>query len=345
MNRQLLNRHLLGWLAYAGYQVLGKFQSNSATPLSNQLWLTLSFVLVNMVTFYVCYLVVYPRYLRAGRTGTLLAALGGAFLLFVGLRALLEELLYPALLGFHNYNLDGLTGYNIGFYIGDNLYFALPALVVSAALWAARAALQREQENHQLRSEKQAAEAAFLKTQINPHFLYNTLNMLYGLAYPLAKPVASAILKLSDLMRYMLCDTPDGRVLLSEEIDYLHNYLDLYRLRFADQFHVQFHLDGNPAGHRVAPLLLIPFVENALKHGLLDDPDHPVQVYLRVGPGTLQFEVHNRPLNPTDHRDATTGVGLPNLRRRLALEYAGRHTLHVRAEPEQFVTSLQLTGV
>jgi two-component system LytT family sensor kinase len=342
MNKYFIRWHLLGWLAYAGYEVTGKFLEHSTTPLRLKLWFALSFVLIRLVEFYVCYLLVYPRFLRAGRTGALAAALGGVVALFMAMRAFIEEVIYPALLGFHNYTIDGSVMYKIGYYFGDNLYFAIPVIVVSAAIWATQTALRRERENRQLRTEKRAAEVAFLKTQINPHFLYNTLNMLFSMAYPVAKPVANAILKLSELMRYMLHESPDGQVDLEKEIEYLHNYLDLYRLRFPDSFHVDFAVTGEPAGRRVAPLVLIPFVENAIKHGVLDDPAHPVHIRLNIEGEQLQFEVENQ--RSDDNKDATTGIGLPNLRRRLALLYPERHTLHVGAAEGQFVTSLRLVG-
>ena len=342
LNKQAVRWHILGWLAYASYEVTGKFLEHSATPLRIKLWLAASFVLLRLVEFYVCYLVVYPRFLRTGRTGGLVAALGGVIALFMAMRAFIEEVLYPVLLGFHNYTIDGSIAYKIGYYIGDNLYYATPALVVSAAVWSAQAALRRERENRQLREEKRAAEVAFLKTQINPHFLYNTLNMLFSMAYPVAKPVANAILKLSELMRYMLHDTPDGQVELTQEIEYLHNYLALYRLRFPDSFHVDFAVSGEPAGRRVAPLVLIPFVENAIKHGVHDDPENPVLIRLNIEGEQLRFEVENQ--RSDDNKDATTGIGLPNLRRRLELLYPERHTLHVGAAGGRFTTALRLVG-
>ena len=337
-----LRWHLLGWLAYTGYEVLDIFLGHSTTPVHVKIWLTVSFVFIQLIAFYLCYLVVYPRFLRAGRTGALVAAMVGVVTLFAGTRYLIEEIIFPAVLGFHNYNLSGSTAYKIGYYFGDNLYYAIPVVVVSAAIWAGQAALRRERENQQLRTEKRAAEVAFLRTQINPHFLYNTLNMLFSMAYPVAKPVANAILKLSELMRYMLHDTPDGQVDLAQEIEYLNNYLALYRLRFPDSFHVDFAVRGEPAGRRVAPLVLIPFVENAIKHGVLDDPENPVHIRLRIEGEQLQFEVENQLSD--GNKDDTTGIGLPNLRRRLALLYPERHTLRVDATDGQFRTALRLVG-
>ncbi|MBG8554882.1 sensor histidine kinase [Hymenobacter guriensis] len=335
MKDKFIYWHILGWLAYAGYELLGVFvQQKSWSHIS--LILMLSFLLFRLIEFYLCYLVVYPRLLRPGRTGLLATALAGVVALFIGMRYGVEEVLFPAVLGFHNYG--GET--TIGYYLFDNAYFASPMIVLSAALWAGRTALRHERENQLLRAEKRIAEVAFLKTQINPHFLYNTLNMLYSMAYPAAKPVANAILKLSELMRYMLHDTPGEQVGLDQEIDYLSNYLDLYRLRFPGSFHVNFTVTGNPAGRRVAPLVLIPFVENALKHGVLDDPENPVHIWLDVSGKQLLFEVENQ--RSTDHKDVSTGIGLPNLRRRLKLLYPERHALHVGAADGRFRTALQL---
>lgn len=337
MKNKVIRWHILGWLLYGSYELLGVFLHNRA-HLRIALWLTASILFIRFIEFYLCYLVVYPRLLRSGRGLQLVGALAAVVALYIGARALIEEVIYPAVLGFHNYTPDTTVTY----YIFDNLFFSSPMIVLSAAVWSAEAALRRERENRQLREEKRAAEAAFLKTQINPHFLYNTLNMLFSMAYPVAKPVANAILKLSELMRYMLHESPDGLVDLEKEIDYLRNYLALYRLRFPDSFHVDFTVTGAPAGRRVAPLVLIPFVENAIKHGVLDDPDNPVRIHLNIEGEQLQFEVENQ--HSDDNKDTTTGIGLPNIARRLELLYPERHTLQVGAAAGRFTTSLRLVG-
>ncbi|MBO2011501.1 sensor histidine kinase [Hymenobacter negativus] len=337
LTKSALRWHILGWLLYGGYEFLGVFLHDRG-HLRISLWLTASILVIRFIEFYLCYLVVYPRLLRSGRGPQLVGALAGVLALYIGLRALIEEAIYPALLGFHNYSPDTTVTY----YIFDNIFFGSPMIVLSAAVWSAQTALRRERENRQLREEKRAAEVAFLKTQINPHFLYNTLNMLFSMAYPVAKPVANAILKLSELMRYMLHESPDGQVDLEKEIEYLHNYLALYRLRFPDSFHVDFNVTGDPAGRRIAPLVLIPFVENAIKHGVLDDPAHPIIIQLDVKDDGLFFRVQNQ--RSDDQKDATTGIGLPNLCRRLELLYPERHELHAGLDGEHFVTSLRLAA-
>jgi len=305
-------------------------------PLGEALWLDASFLVVRIAVFYYCYLLLFPYLLRVSRLPQLVLGLGSAVLVFAGVRAGIEEVIYPALLGFHNYDPD-TTIYQ---YLFDSQYYTIPNVVLCAAIWGGEEALRRERENRQLTTEKRAAEVAFLKTQINPHFLYNTLNMLYGLAYGVDKTLAGGLLKLSELMRYMLRDTPDGLVDLSQEVDYLENFLDLYRLRYPGRLHAGLTVSGDPAGHRVAPLLLIPLVENAFKHGVLDDPATPVRMHLALAPGTVEFTVENQCHDY--HSDSRSGIGLANLHRRLELLYPGRYAWQVGPVGGQFHAYLSL---
>ncbi|SNR94330.1 sensor histidine kinase [Hymenobacter mucosus] len=342
MKKSTLRWHVLAWVAFYVYSCIDEFWDYSGAikphrvPLQQSLWLLTSFWVVRAVVFYFCYLVVYPRFLRVNRLPHLAVGVGVAVLLFAGLRASIEEVLFPALLGFHNYT----PGTTIQHYVADNFFWSIPTLWFSAALWASERNLHQERENQQLREEKRAAETAFLQAQINPHFLFNTLNLLYGMAYPVSKPLASALLKLAELMRYMLHETAIDQVALTQEIEYVQHYLALYRLRFPDQLFVNFTITGEPAGRQIAPLVLIPFVENALKHGVLDDPAHPVRLQLHVAAQEVVFQVENRISD--QQKDTSSGIGLPNLRRRLALSYPGRHQLHIATERGQFTTLLRV---
>jgi two-component system LytT family sensor kinase len=334
--RNVFRWHLLAWLVYSAYSLLGDFGGRQGEALRQAVWHTGSFAVANMVTFYAGYLLVYPRLLRVGRLPLLLLGLAGLTLLFAGVRAGLEEGLYPLLLGFHNYTPDT----SVRHYLSNNAYFALPALVWSAALWAGEEALRRERLQQVLLGEKRVAEAAFLKMQLNPHFLHNTLNMLYGLAYGVDKTLAQAQLQLSELMHYMLRETPDGLVQLPAELDYIQNFLALYRLRYPGLFHVELTVSGDPAGYRLAPLLLIPFVENACKHGVLDAPATPVRLHLRLTPGLVEFTAKNT-CHPYQ-ADHTPGLGLANLRRRLELLYAGQYEVRAARVEAEFRAYLRL---
>lgn len=348
MNRQrLLLYQVLGWALVIGSDLVAIIATHSKSDkqgLSQQLLLQFTFELSLMSLFYYCFLFVFPRGLRRGGWPVLGLGLLGTPLVFAGSRYLLQEVVLPLLFGFRNY----YPGVPLLPYIGDNLYYLPPTVGLAAAVVVVRDAFVREKERENqlllqvLEKEKTQAELAFLRTQINPHFLYNTLNYLYAQAYPVSEPLAEAVLRLSDLMRYLLHDSPDGQVALSKEVDYLENYLALHRLRFEDSFFVNFHqLGAAVGGQRVATLLLIPFVENAIKHGVVNQAAHPVDIQLTLpAPDRLEFTVSNR--ISQHQKDATTGVGLPNIRRRLALLYPGRHTLHVHDDGQTYRTELTL---
>jgi two-component system LytT family sensor kinase len=346
MNRKrIILYQVLCWTLIIGYDLV--FTALNAKPnaklsLDKVLLLQFTFGLSTVALFYYCYLFVFPRGLR--HWPTLVLGLLGTPLVFAGIRYVLQEVLMPLLFGFNNY----YPGTTLVYYLQDNAYYLLPTVVLAGAAVVIRDAFLREKERENqlllqvLEKEKTQAELAFLRTQINPHFLYNTLNYLYAQAYPVSEPLAEAVLRLSDLMRYLLHDSSDGQVELSKEVDYLENYLAIYRLRFEENFCVQFRQVGVPVGgQRVATLLLIPFVENALKHGVVNQAAHPVDIQLTLpAPNRLEFTVSNR-INQ-HQKDATTGVGLPNIRRRLELLYPGRHTLTVHNDGQTYQTRLAL---
>ena len=348
MNRKrIILCQLLCWGLIISYDLVFTFltaKPNAKLSLGKELLLQVTFGLSTMSLFYYCYLVVFPQGLQRGRWLVLVLGLLGTPLVFAASRYVLQEVLLPLLFGFSNY----YPGTTLVYYLQDNAYFLPPTIVLAGAAVVIRDAFVREKERENqlllqvLEQEKTQAELAFLRTQINPHFLYNTLNYIYSLAYPVSEPLAEAVLRLSDLMRYMLHESPDGQVALSQEIEYLENYLAIFRLRFEDKFFVQFRQVGAPVGgQRVATLLLIPFVENALKHGVVNQAAHPVAIQLALpAPDRLEFSVSNR-INQ-HQKDATTGVGLPNIRRRLALLYPGRHTLTVHDDGQTYQTRLEL---
>jgi two-component system LytT family sensor kinase len=348
MNRKrIILYQALCWTLIIGYDLFFtsiNTKPNAKPDLVKVLLLQLTFWLATMSLFYYCFLVVFPPSLRRKSWLWLVLGLLGTPLIFAISRYVLQEVLLPLLFGFNNYD----PGTTLLYYLQDNAYFLPPTIVLAGAAVLVRDAFVREKERENklllqvLEQEKTQAELAFLRTQINPHFLYNTLNYLYAQAYPVSEPLAEAVLRLSDLMRYMLHDSPDGQVALAKEVDYLENYLAIYRLRFEQNFCVQFRQAGLPiGGQRVATLLLIPFVENALKHGVVNQAAHPVAIELALpAPDRLEFTVSNR-INQ-HQKDATTGVGLPNIRRRLALLYPGRHTLTVHDDGQTYRTQLAL---
>ncbi|MEI6408521.1 MAG: histidine kinase [Bacteroidota bacterium] len=191
------------------------------------------------------------------------------------------------------------------------------------------------------------SELRFLKSQINPHFLFNTLNNLYALTLKKSDQAPEIVLKLSEIMRYMLYECNERRVLLTKEIQYIQNYLDLERLRQPKEADIQFITAGNISEQMVAPLLFVPFLENSFKHGL----NHHIQgggfvrLYLRVQGEDLEFMIENSKVTenvPRQNHPRNGGIGLTNVRQRLELLYPENHALIVSDEPNRFAVTLHL---
>jgi hypothetical protein len=204
---------------------------------------------------------------------------------------------------------------------------------------------RREMERQQL-----LTELAMLKTQINPHFLFNTLNNIYSLTSRKSDKAPEAVLRLAEIMRYLLYESSTDTVPLSREVAHLNAFLDLQRLRLPASAPDAIRLDitgTHPdCSHPIAPLMLLPLVENAFKHGDLAARPVAVHIKLELAPdGLIRFSVHNFIASSDATRDLPKqpgGVGLVNLRRRLELLYANRYSLEVQASAEQHKVTLTL---
>lgn len=333
MRKKEIYYHIAGWLLYVIYLVIGYCMQSWGKPVSifnYTIWI------VRFVEFYFCYLWVYPKFLYKGKPFQLAGGIIAALASFVSMRYLIEQVLTLHIFGIANY-----WGYTFLSYTLDNIYWGSSTVILSLAIYSAFNAIYKEQENKSLREEKIQAELAFLKTQINPHFLYNTLNYIYSLAYPVSEKLGDAVIKLSQLMRYMLTESASGDVGLQREVDYIENYISIYQLRFEDSFFVDFKTEGDIAGKRVSALLLVPFVENAFKHGVVNDPDRPIRIRLKVTGNRLTFTVSNQ--ISRGQKDHSTGVGLPNIRRRLELIYPERSELLIGDNGQTYKTTLNIT--
>jgi len=210
--------------------------------------------------------------------------------------------------------------------------------------WQAQNQKVLEQRTFQLEKEKMQADYLFLKAQINPHFLHNTLNFLYSLALDYSADLSEGILTLSAIMRYSLDKTEDadGKVTLSKEIQHVHHVLKIQQLRFDNSLQVIFIIRGDPAGHRILPFVLITLVENAFKHGDLQCTDNPVRLELDISAeGHLHFFCCNK--KKTGPKELSTGIGLDNTRQRLELAYGENYSLYIKDQRELFTVDLIIT--
>ncbi|MBS1565254.1 MAG: histidine kinase [Bacteroidetes bacterium] len=194
---------------------------------------------------------------------------------------------------------------------------------------------------------KSRSNLAFLRAQINPHFLFNALNTLYGTALQEnADRTAEGVQKLGDMMRFMLHENNMELIQMSREIDYLENYISLQKLRTATSpsIVIEHDIQAGHCAHSIAPMLLIPFVENAFKHGISLQEKSWIKIQLRCEAGLIYFEtrnsVHTRTAGHTE--EGSSGIGLNNVRERLRWLYPGRHELTINGNDSEFVVKLVL---
>jgi two-component system LytT family sensor kinase len=234
-------------------------------------------------------------------------------------------------------------------YIGT--MYALVAIVASFHLlkhWYnhQRTAQVLEQMAQQLEKEKLEAELKLLKSQINPHFLFNTLNNLYALTLSDSAKAPEMVHKLSELMSYMLYDSNQAEVPLLKEVQHLQNYIALETMRYTERLDVSLNLYDNLDDIDIAPLLILPFVENSFKHGVHNQLAQSwVRVDILLQENTLVVKVENS-TGATPEATSTprpfSGIGLQNVKKRLALIYPGRHTLQIHAEAETFLVVMKI---
>ncbi len=194
-----------------------------------------------------------------------------------------------------------------------------------------------------LRHERKKTELLHLKSQVNPHFFFNTLNNLYGLIKTDPEQASALVLKLSDMMRYSIYETQQEVVALEKEVEYLHNYIGLHRMRYHKEIAVDIKVDIQE-GYRVMPLLFIILVENAFKHGVENLRDKAfVHVTLTTAANEIYFEIKNNFDDSMAPEEA--GIGLQNLKRRLALAYENNHQLKLAQHDGEYLATLKLKNL
>lgn len=195
----------------------------------------------------------------------------------------------------------------------------------------------------QVEREKLSTELSYLKAQINPHFLFNTLNSIYSLAIQRSAVTAEAVVKLSGMMRYVIHEASRDFVPLEKEIQYLQSYIDLQRIRFDESLPLVWHVSGTTTGKRIAPLVLIPFIENAFKHGVNAEENASITITLHITDSHLNLVVTNNKVQIHRAAEEASGLGIENTRNRLAALYPAQHKLTIHDTPGNFSVSLTIT--
>lgn len=200
--------------------------------------------------------------------------------------------------------------------------FSIPATIFFGITSHIYQHVRLRQTAQQLKIQKQQAELSYLKSQTNPHFLFNTLNNIYSLARDKSDLAPESILRLSKILRYMLYETGGPYVAIEQELKIIGDYISLERLRYDESLRVNFNYDVEDPKQSLPPLLLIPLVENAFKHGVAETRHQPfVDIHLSVNGRQLTFSVRNSTEGPSGDGKVTENIGLSNLRRQLELLY------------------------
>lgn len=303
-------------------------------------WIALSragfHVAFNMLVAYINYFIFLPRFLKNRHLGRYLLEFAIPFIIITTIRV-----------HFQRWLVDGYTHQEHYFY--SSIYIvqmsatSLFVVVFVGMLRFAKDWFELEAEKKELENEKLTAELNFLKEQINPHFLFNTLNNLYYLAYTKSDNTTEVIAKLSQMMRYMIYESNYKQVDLSKEIEYMQNYVSLERLRLNNQIPIQFNVHGDASGIKIAPLILITFLENAFKHGVSGDNKKAwVNLTIELAGKNCIYTVENSKINALPSEQGKSGIGLQNVKRRLELTYGEGYDLEVRDLPDRYYVQLKL---
>ena len=336
-NRVVL-MHLSFWCVYLSFFVfqVSSFHRDEVdwNRVAKIVTLQVSFA---MMLGYINYFYFLPKMLGEKNGWKYLLSFLVIFAIIITIRLILER-----------YLIDGYTHKEEYLYrtvfivrvIVTNLFIVIfLGMIRFAVAWFEFEANKKTVEN-----EKLTAELNFLKAQINPHFLFNTLNNLYYLAYTQSPNTPEIIAKLSNMMRYMIYDSNYPEVPLKKEIEYMENYISLERLRLNDQIPITFDIEGDPEVYRITPLIFITFLENAFKHGVSNsNPGSWVKIKLQLEGKDCIYEIENsRAGSVKPESGEKSGIGLQNVTRRLELSYPGRHVLEVRDNPETYKVTLKL---
>jgi Histidine kinase len=229
---------------------------------------------------------------------------------------------------------------------GKNTLPFIHASAIAAALKVMRYAFLQERREKSNKSLRNLAELELLKAQIHPHFLFNTLNNLFAHTLKKSPDSSRIVLKLSDLLRFMVYESREDEIVLEKEIKLLNDYIDLEKLRYGKELDVSVDISGDIKGKTIRPLLLMPLIENSFKHGTSQQLDLKwISLHLHVDDNNLELKLANsRDLDSPDNfiPGKNKGIGLVNVQRRLELLYPGKHEFIINAEKDRFLVYLKL---
>ncbi len=222
-----------------------------------------------------------------------------------------------------------------------SIFLFIITLCLSAAIDVTRRLQLTEQRAARAEADKANAELSFLKAQINPHFLFNTLNNIYSMVITNNEHTADSLLKLSNILRYVIDESKEDYVSLQSEVDCISDYIDLQKLRLGKKVSLEYIVTGNLENKKIAPLILMTFIENVFKYGISNHEDAVLAIHLEANPENIHFYSQNT-LFVVPRKAERTGIGINNTEKRLTHLYPGKHRLSITRENGLFMVDLLL---
>lgn len=332
--------HLVVWLSMYFVVIqfaktIGPFKKIDGTLL----WPVTTGTIINALIFYGIAFFLIPGYSGKKKLLTFLLSVFGLYAFFSFLETFLD---YRFFVYYYSSNNETFTSQLL-----INSMFNLLFLSLGLGYGFAKSWVRNEKIRSKLKEEKFKAEMSFLKSQINPHFLFNMLNTAYASSVRNNDTQTSEIIEnISNLMRYMTYDSNADKVELDKELDYIREFIKMQKLRFPDDMNakISFSVHGISDKKEIAPLILIPFVENAFKHGIKLGSESEIQISCEITENMLFFSTKNTLFQnkSVPNSRGSNGIGLDNVGKRLELIYPNKHQLDIRSENEKFLVTLKL---
>ena len=266
-----------------------------------------------------------------------------ALLCFV-LIAILPSIMIPTQSAYHGHSshsqsqTNSTTSDEIKLYLFEIRHL----LILFFAVFFGSMTLSINYKRQQLQIEKNQSELSYLKAQINPHFLFNTLNSIYALSIERSNKTPEAIVRLSGLMRYLFSDTSQKYASLEKEINYINSYIELQKIRLGNTANINYMVNGETKNKVIAPLILIPFIENAFKHGVNPEETSQIDIQISITENNLYLNVFNLKVDHIIDEESRSGYGIDNGQKQLRLAYPDKHELKIENKQHTFSVTLKL---
>jgi len=296
------------------------------------LLLSIENLIVSIIVFYIFYFFFSPLILSKKREERHYSLWFGSIMILIitGTAFGIQELIAPNFMGMRWF-------WGLNFFILD-IYVAFIACLIKAFLnWYSDIFYKRQLEKKNLETE-----LALLKAQINPHFLFNTLNNIDILIERDAKTASVYLKKLSDILRFMLYESPTEKILLKQEVDYIREYIELQKIRTSNANFVKFNIEGDTDGLYIAPMLFIPFIENAFKHSTDKKVNNAIEINIAVKDNEIYFMCSNAMDMSVHLTQPKSGLGLDLIQNRLKLLYKNDYQLKTDKTNERFTVTLSV---